>query len=103
MKPPITATKVKPELQALRTQLDNIDGQLIKLLTRRFKLTRQVGLLKRHHGLPVVDKNREAAMFVRITGLAQSAGVNPKLARNILRLIIAEVVKIHRAIKQGAQ
>lgn len=86
-------------LQELREGLDAIDTALVALLAERFKLTQEVGLYKKAHQLPPVDKQREALQFERITKLAEDAGLNPEYARNVLRLTIDEVVKNHKAIQ----
>ncbi len=87
------------DLQELRESLDNIDAALVYLLAERFKLTQDVGLYKKAHQLPPVDKQREAVQFARITELAEEAGLDPEYARKVLRITIDEVVKNHKMIQ----
>jgi len=82
-----------------RQKIDAIDKQLVVLLTERFRVTQRVGEYKRDHNLPPVDTAREAAQEVRITALATEAGLDPAFARKMLRLIIDEVVKNHKALR----
>lgn len=51
------------ELQTLRTQIDEIDRQLADLFCRRMDVTRRVGEYKAAHGLPVLDRAREAQVL----------------------------------------
>ncbi len=86
------------DLAQLRGQLDKIDRQWLSLLAQRFRVSQQVGELKKDQGLPPIDSARETLMFGRIEAQAKSVGLNPQLAHAILRLIIDEVVKNHKAI-----
>ena len=45
-------TDVPPELEALRSSIDNLDASLIFILSERFKLTRKVGELKATKSYP---------------------------------------------------
>ncbi len=90
-------------IQLLRESIDNIDRSLISLLAERFSVTRQVGQYKQAHGLPAIDKEREAEQFARIQKLAKEAGLDPDFADRMLRLIIDEVIKNHNAIARRAR
>lgn len=58
------------ELQALRTEIDTIDCELVELFVKRMKVSAQVAEYKREHGLPVLDATREAALLARVADLA---------------------------------
>jgi monofunctional chorismate mutase len=85
-----------PELQSLRTEIDEIDEKLVDLLASRFRLTSQVGRLKALHGLEAVDPEREAAQAKRFRELAQRRDLNPDLVNRVFRSVIDEVVKNHK-------
>lgn len=51
------------ELEAIRQSIDDIDGQLVKLLEARLALVSQVLAYKQAHQLPVLDENREQALL----------------------------------------
>lgn len=87
-------------LQNFRDQLDTIDQQLLDLLVQRFAITQQVGEYKRDNDVPPIDPEREARQFARFEQHAKEAGLSPKLAQDILRLIIDEVVKNHQALRK---
>ncbi len=88
-------------LQDLRKQIDEADQQWLSALARRFAVTKQVGELKSANNMPLVDPDREARQMAHIAEIAKEHGVNPKLAQDILRLIIDEVVKNHSAIRES--
>ena len=50
-------------LEELRAQIDDIDVQMVALFEQRMNVTRQVGEYKKEHGMPVLDRNREAEVL----------------------------------------
>lgn len=92
--------QTKYSLDDLRKSLDNIDNALIYLLAERFRVTEKVGLLKRDLGLSSVDRSREEKIMQRVTALAKSVGLDAWFAKKVMRLIIDEVVKSHKKIKE---
>ncbi|SMC26965.1 chorismate mutase [Andreprevotia lacus DSM 23236] len=92
------AVSTEHPLAPLRSQIDEIDAQLLQLLARRFVLTDEVGHYKAQQGLPPVDAEREAAQMVRIAERATALQVDPQLAQQWFRLVIDRVVQRHREI-----
>ena len=89
-----------PELQRLRGSIDNLDTAVICLLAERFKITQQVGLLKKQHGLPAADHEREVQQIARLRELAIQSNLDPDFAEKLLGFIVTEVVRHHEAIAQ---
>jgi len=83
-------------LLALRSEVDDIDAQVIALLGRRFGVTRDIGGLKARAGLSAVDSDREARQVARYRMLASEADLDPDLVVALFRRVIDEVVKEHR-------
>lgn len=54
-----------PGLQLCRERLNETDRQLVALLEQRMRLSREIGLYKADHGLPVSDPAREEAILKR--------------------------------------
>jgi len=76
------------DLAEIRERIDDVDRRLISLLAERAALVGEVVRYKRHHHLPVVDRAREDAMLERIGRTASEAGVDARVARQVLRTII---------------
>lgn len=87
-----------PELERLRGSIDNLDAAIICLLAERFKITQQVGLLKRTKGLAPADPEREDQQIGRLRRLAEQANLDPEFAEKWLNFVVAEVVRHHEAI-----
>jgi chorismate mutase len=76
------------DLAEIRERLDELDRRLVELLSERGHIIGQVIEFKRVHGMSVVDREREGAMFTRIEGLASGYGLDPRIARRVLRAVI---------------
>lgn len=81
---------MRQEIDALRTEIDAVDSQLVSLLARRKALVAKVGETKARDGLPVYVPEREAALIKARRKQAESAGINPDLMEDVLRRIIRE-------------
>jgi chorismate mutase len=87
---------VPPQLGELRTQIDQIDAEIMRALARRFAVTGQVGELKASYGLNSVDPVREQEKLQELRKLALEQGLNPDFVHNLFQHIFNEVVKNHR-------
>lgn len=54
------------KLENLRKEMDEIDGEIVRLLNERAKIARKIGIIKAQAGLPIVDLEREEAIFRRV-------------------------------------
>jgi len=53
-------------IDELRTEIDRLDAQLLKIFNQRAALALQIGELKKEVGLPVFDPAREKKIFQRM-------------------------------------
>ena len=65
-----------------RTEIDEIDRELLRLLNRRARLAMKVGALKQNAGLPCCDNERERDVLTRL----QQANGGPLDSRAICKL-----------------
>jgi len=80
-------------LSEMRSQIDKIDQELIKVLAERFSVAKKVGQYKTNHQLPAQDKTRERAMLLQRKNWAKQYGLLEGLVKDIFCLIIKKVVK----------
>jgi chorismate mutase len=71
------------DLTSLRTDIEQLDRELVALIARRVALARSVGVAKRMAGLPTLDPAREAAIIRRASTLARGAGLGEEPVREI--------------------
>lgn len=72
-----------------RAQIDEIDGELLRLLNRRASLAVQIGALKRHAGLPLYDAARERDVLAR-TCRDNRGPLDERAVTRIFRRVIRE-------------
>jgi len=78
----------EPDLSDIRRRLDVLDEQLVDVLSDRGQLISEVIRYKRTQGMAVVDRSREDEMLARIAVLATAKGLDPRIARQVLRAVI---------------
>ncbi|MEX0621648.1 MAG: chorismate mutase [Candidatus Woykebacteria bacterium] len=77
-------------IDSLRNEIDRIDGQLIKILRRRFNTAAKVRKWKRIKNLPLEDLEREKEIFNYIAVEAKQLGLGTKFITKLFKLIIEE-------------
>ena len=87
-------------LSEARQIIDEIDSKLIETLDERFRLTREVGLLKAEYKLEPVDKTREAEKLAKLRSLCDKKTLDPDFIEELFSRIMEEVVKNHRSINR---
>ncbi len=55
------------ELSEIRTKIDAVDEQLLKLFLERMCLAEEVAAYKNEHHLPILNKERERAVLAKVT------------------------------------
>ena len=54
------------DLDALRSEIDALDREIVRLLNRRARLGLEAGKAKLKDGRPIADKEREREVMVRV-------------------------------------
>ena len=54
------------EISEWRTQIDELDEQIVALINRRAEAARAIGLLKRGSALPIYEPKREQEVFEHV-------------------------------------
>ncbi len=84
----VTDSAGPKDLEAIRERLDLVDRRLVDVLTERASLIAEVIRFKRAHGMKVVDRPREERMLENIGAIAADGGLDPRIARQVLRSVI---------------
>ena len=88
-----------PSLPSLRTRIDRIDLQLLRLLSRRAALALQIGRLKGRRKWPVFDATREAVVLRHIM-TANQGPLSAGAMRRIFQAILCECRRRQRSTAQ---
>lgn len=86
---------IKKDLEGFRVDLDKVDEGIIKLLSERFKITREIGKYKREHNLPPLDKSRESLIHKKLTEKADEYNIDSEMLNNIWESIMTQSKKEH--------
>jgi len=90
----------KQELDVLRSEIDGIDRELVRLLSKREDVAREIGLTKRKDGLKVRDLERERKVVGKMVSLAGSLGADKRLAKEAAKLLITHAVTVQKEVPQ---
>lgn len=75
-------------IEKLRNQIDRIDGNIIKNISRRNKLSKRIGELKAKLGLQVFDSKREEKLMRYYDMLCAEYQVSPRFVKRLFKIII---------------
>lgn len=76
-----------PVLAALRSEIDDIDDELLQLLARRMNVSSQIGEYKRQHGLTVVQMDR----WKRILSEHLETGSRLGLSKELIEKVFEDI------------
>ena len=82
------------DMHELRSRIDNIDDQLVKLFVERMEVAEKIGAYKKENNLPVFDPGRERN---KLQDVAEKAG--PEIAQytRVLYAMLFELSRSHQS------
>lgn len=81
------------DLKDLRKQIDDLDHSLLELLSKRMRVSKEIGTYKKEHDMLIVQTDRYEDILKRRIGEATSMGMNPEFMRVVLEAIHEESVR----------
>jgi chorismate mutase len=84
-------------LEELRRELEEIDREILSLLSRRAEVALCIGRLKTKNGLPVHLPQREEEVIARVVR-ANPGPLGPEAVERIFRRIIAETRRLEEEV-----
>jgi chorismate mutase len=76
-------------ISALRKKIDEIDEKILCFLKERVEVCKSIGAIKREHGIPIRDYQREDEVYTNIARKVSELELNPQKVRAIYRKIMA--------------
>jgi chorismate mutase len=80
-------------LSELRRQIDNIDEQLLEFLAKRMRISREIGVYKKEHNMPVLQSPRYSEILEKRSIMGEAMELNIDFVREILKEIHEESVR----------
>ena len=94
-------TQTTESLNELRAQIDKLDDELLALLSRRMRISCDIGLYKKEHGMPIFQAQRYEDILARRAAQAVAMGMGREFMRSLLQLIHEESVHHQMQILGG--
>jgi chorismate mutase len=86
-------TQTTENLSELRRQIDQIDEQLLELLSKRMRISREIGIYKKEHNMPVLQSPRYNEILENRSNIGESMDLSPEFVKEILKEIHEESVR----------
>lgn len=80
-------------LAELRRQIDGIDEQLLELLAKRMRISREIGIYKKEHNMPILQSPRYSEILEKRSNMGEQMELNTDFVKNILKNIHEESVQ----------
>lgn len=87
------ATQSTESLTLLRQQIDGIDNELLEILNKRMRVSREIGQYKKEHRMPVLQAGRYDDIMQSRVKLAEEMGMSGDFMRKVLSAIHEESVR----------
>lgn len=82
----------------LRAEIDEIDMHLLELLAKRMRISREIGVYKKEHNMPILQAPRYSELLERRASMAQSMELNIDFVQQIMKEIHEESVRLQMNI-----
>lgn len=86
------------EMNALRTEIDAVDAEIVRQLDRRARLARKIGEIKHQNGLEAYAPSRERAVLDRVAALSEGSFPRRGLEA-VFREIISSSISLEARLK----
>lgn len=89
-----TFNEIAPsELLLLREQLDIIDTQILKLLSQRMKISKDIGTIKHRHNMPIFQPQRWQQVLEHQIAAGKEMGLNEQFIKELSEKIHGESLR----------
>ncbi|GMO36090.1 MAG: bifunctional 3-deoxy-7-phosphoheptulonate synthase/chorismate mutase type II [Candidatus Azobacteroides pseudotrichonymphae] len=80
-------------LTELRQQIDEIDAELLSVLAKRMRISKEIGQYKKEHNMPVLQTSRYDEILIKRSIQAEEMGMELGFLKKILEAIHEESVR----------
>ncbi len=85
-------------LDQFRDQIDQIDGEIFDLLSRRMKISEKIGRVKKDNDVAILQSNRWGAIKERILSQSDRLGLSREFLNEILEAIHVESISRQNSV-----
>jgi len=73
------------EIEELRKEINRLNTEIEEKIAQRVDVAKEIGNVKKKHGLPIVDREREERVIEQVKGLALSLGLDADGTERVFR------------------
>lgn len=81
---------MKESIENLRNEINNIDDQILFLISKRFEISKLIGKIKAKNNIPIFQKNRELFIMNKIKIQSEKYKLNEKIFKKIYEVILKQ-------------
>lgn len=86
------------DLESLRSEIDDINDDIILSVSRRLDLAKKVAAYKRDHSIPILDREREKSVVSVFESRFADRGMRRESGRILARALIDAAVEEERHV-----
>lgn len=91
------------DLSDLRNQIDELDNQLLQLLSKRMRVSREIGQYKLEHDMPILQTGRYSHILKDRVEQAEGMDMSGEFALKVLEAIHTESVRQQFVVMENAK
>lgn len=80
-------------LTELRRQIDYIDEQMLELLAKRMRISREIGVYKKEHNMPILQSPRYSQILENRSNMGAQMDLNTDFVKEMLKEIHEESIR----------
>lgn len=85
-------------INVLRKQIDEIDEQLLTILAKRMRISKEIGIYKKEHNMPILQSGRYNDILENRAQQGQAMNLSADFVTEIMKAIHEESVKVQMEI-----
>ncbi|NRP75781.1 hypothetical protein ILFOPFJJ_06704 [Ensifer psoraleae] len=85
-------------LVPFRNRINNLDNQLVEILSKRLSICTEVARYKRERGIAMMQPDRVAEVIARCSEFGAKRGLRREFTESLYGLIIGEACELEAAI-----
>ena len=86
-------TQTTENLTELRRQIDEVDDSLLEILSKRMRISREIGVYKKEHNMPILQSPRYVEILENRTKTGASMDLSTDFVEKILKEIHEESIR----------
>ncbi len=91
-------TQTTENINILREKIDKIDNKLLSLLSSRMSISKEIGIYKKEHDMPILQSKRYETILSERCEKAKKMDLDPAFIERIMKSIHEESVKVQMEI-----